>query len=134
MKTMSDKRLQSSSFSPRTDSNRRCFNPKQPFRLAFSLHKPFTGNFLPAIKVVDYGMKTSISHLHTFYFCVGYQIIYPLLVCFPVIDFLFYFILFFGFISLLLTFFFFDILFYISSGHHIFQNMSSYVLYVGIRQ
>ena len=107
MKTMSDKRLQLSSFSPRTDSNRRCFNPKQPFRLAFSLHKPFTGNFLPAIKVVDYGMKTSISHLHTFYFCVGYQIIYPLLVCFPVIDFLFYFILFFGIISLLLTFFFF---------------------------
>ena len=86
MKTISYKRLQLSSFSPRTDSNIRCFNPKQPFRLAFTLNKLFTGNFLPTIKVVDYGIKTSISHLHTFYFCVGYQIIHPLLVCFPVID------------------------------------------------
>ena len=127
---MSDKRLQLSSFSSRTDSNRRCFNPKQPFRLAFSLHKPFTGNFLPAIKVVDYGMKTSISHLHTFYFCVGYQIIYPLLVCFPVTDFFFFFFFCdhfftFNFFFFIYCFIYHQVIIYFKICHHMFYMLVS---------
>ena len=39
----------------------------------YLLYKPFNGNFLPAIKEIDYCITLSIFHLHIhFYFCVDY--------------------------------------------------------------
>ena len=71
IKTMPYERLRLSSYSPRITIQIPIVSIIYNQLDWHLLYKSFNGNFLPAIKVIDYCITPSISHLHIFIFVLA---------------------------------------------------------------